>query len=156
MEKDAIEAELKTAMRGGDALRLSVFRMLSAAIHNREIEKRTRSGEAKDAPLTGEEVVQVVRAELKKRRDAIDAYERGGRSEAAAQERAEAEILSSLLPQELSDGEIEAIAAEGKAALGVTAPQDFGRLMGWVMQRANGRASGERVSAIVKRALAPR
>lgn len=155
MRRDVIEAELKAAMRGGDALRLSVFRMLSAAIHNREIEKRTRSGEAKDTPLTDEEVAQVVRAELKKRRDAFDAYERGGRPAAAAQERAEAEMLSSLLPQELSDEEIAAIAAEGKAALGVATLQDFGKLMGWVMQRANGRASGERVSAIVKRALAP-
>lgn len=154
MSKDVIEAELKAAMRGGDALRLSVFRMLSAALHNREIEKRTRSGEARDAPLTDEEVMQVVRAEMKKRRDAIEAYERGSRPEAAAKERAEADILSSLLPRELGDEELAAIAAEGKAALGAAA-QDFGKLVGWVMQRVHGRASGERVSAIVRRTLAP-
>ena len=154
MSKDVIEAELKAAMRGGDALRLSVFRMLSAALHNREIEKRTRSGEARDAPLTDEEVMQVVRAEVKKRRDAIEAYERGSRPEAAAKERAEADILSSLLPRELGDEELAAIAAEGKAALGAAA-QDFGKLVGWVMQRVHGRASGERVSAIVRRTLAP-
>ncbi len=155
MSKDVIEAELKAAMRGGDALRLSVFRMLSAALHNREIEKRTRSGEARDAPLTDEEVMQVVRAEMKKRRDAIEAYERGSRPEAAAKERAEADILSSLLPRELGDEELAAIAAEGKAALGAAVPQDFGKLVGWVMQRVHGRASGERVSAIVRRTLAP-
>ena len=155
MLKEHIDAALKQAMKDGDALRRSVFRMLSAAIHNREIEKRSSSGEAKDMVLGDGEIIPVIRSELKKRRDAAEAYDRAGRTEASAGERAEGEILAALLPAELSDKEIARLAADGKAALGASSPQDFGKLMGWVMQRIGGRASGERVSAVIKRELAP-
>lgn len=155
MRKEQIDAELRKAMKEGDVLRRSVFRMLSSAIHNREIEKRPSSGEAPDTALGDEEVISVIRSELKKRRDAADAYDRAGRPEASAEERAEGEILAALLPAELSDDALAALAAEGRAALGATSPKDFGKLMGWVMQRVGGRASGERVSAVVKRELAP-
>ncbi|MEK7245299.1 MAG: GatB/YqeY domain-containing protein [Pseudomonadota bacterium] len=84
MLKAQIESEITRALRTRDALRLSVFRMLSAAIHNREIEERTKRGTSE---LTEDNVVQVVRAELKKRREAEVAYAAGGRTEAAAQER---------------------------------------------------------------------
>ncbi|MDP3727337.1 MAG: GatB/YqeY domain-containing protein [bacterium] len=153
MLKEHIDAALKQAMKDGDALRRSVFRMLSAAIHNREIEKRSSSGEAKDMVLGDGEIIPVIRSELKKRRDAAEAYDRAGRTEASAGERAEGEILAALLPAELSDEEIARLAADGKAALGAASPQDFGKLMGWVMQRVGGRASGERVSAAIKREL---
>lgn len=151
MRKDEIGLHITQAMKSGDALRLSVFRMLSAALHNREIENRTKAGKTTDTPLTEEEVMQVVRTELKKRKDASEAYEKGDRAEAAAKERAEANILAGLLPQELSDEEIGAIVAESKASLGASTPQGFGALMGLVMKRIGGRASGDRVSAIIKR-----
>lgn len=155
MLKDQIDAELRKAMKEGDALRRSVFRMLSSAIHNREIEKRSSPGAATDTALGDAEVIPVIRSELKKRRDAADAYDQAGRPEASAGERAEGEILAAFLPAELSDDALAALAAEGKAALGAVLPDDFGKLMGWVMQRVGGRASGERVSAAVKGELAP-
>ncbi len=150
MLKDQIDSELKQAMRSGDALRLSVFRMLSAALHNREIEKRTKSG---DASLTDEEAIQVARSELKKRKDAKEAYGAAGRAEAAQQEQEEAKIIASLLPAELSDGELLALIREGREALGAASPQEFGQLMGWVMSKAGTRATGERVSVLIRREL---
>lgn len=153
MLKERIEEELSKAMRSRDALRLSVFRMLSAALRNREIEKRTKSGEGHDIPLTEDEILQVVRSEQKKRKDAIEGYEKGGRASSAEQERSEAEILSGLLPAELSDEEVAVIVAECAASLGVPSPKEFGKLMSLVMGRVGGRASGERVSSAVRRAL---
>lgn len=154
MLKEKIAEELKEALRTGAELRLSVFRMLSAAVHNREIEKRTRSGVASDATLTEEEIVQVIRSEVKKRRDAIEAYTKGGRPAAAEREAEEAAILGTLLPQELSDEELTALVAEGIATLHPTSARDFGTVMGWVMGRAKGRASGNRVAALIKERLA--
>ena len=124
--------------------------MLSAAIHNREIEKRTAGGKAESVPLTDDEVLLVIRSELKKRRDAALAYDTGNRPDAASRERAEAEMLSALLPAELSDAELGALVAEGIKATGASTARDFGKLMGWVMGRAQGRTSGERVSLLIK------
>ncbi|MBI4132068.1 MAG: GatB/YqeY domain-containing protein [Candidatus Sungbacteria bacterium] len=153
MLKTQIDAALQQALKSRDALRLSAFRMLSAALHNREIEKRTKAGAGEDVPLTEEEIIQVIRSEVKKRHDAVEAYERGGRPDAAAKERAEADILSALLPAELSDSELLAFVAEGKVAIGAVSLKEFGKLMGWVMQRVGSRASGDRVSAIIKKEL---
>lgn len=154
MLKEQIESALKDALKAGDELKLSVLRMLSAAIHNREIEKRTRSGRAAEGVLDEEETSEVIRREMKKRGDAVEAYERASRREAAARERAEAEVLAQFLPPELSDGELEALIAEGQAALGVTSMHEFGKLMAWVMGRVRGRAGGERVSSLIRHRLA--
>lgn len=151
-----IALELKRALKERHALRLSVFRMLASAVHAKEIEKRTRAGEGKPVPLSDEEVTQVIRSELKKRKDAVEAYRRGGRPAAAAQEQAEAEILTRLLPQELDDDAVEAVVDEGIASLGATSEKDFGKVMGWVMARLKGQASGERVSDLIRKKISAR
>lgn len=153
MLKERVEQQIREALRAGDRLQLSVLRMLASAIHNREIEKRTRVGPSGDASLGEEEIIQVVRAELKKRRDAVEAYTQGGRPEAARREEIEGHLLSAFLPDELSDIELEAIVKKGLAVLNVSKEKGFGQLMGWVMGKAEGRASGERVSAAVRRHL---
>ncbi len=133
-------------------MKLSVLRMLASAMHNKEIEKRPRSGQ--DAvELDDEEVIVIIRSEMKKRKDAAGAYERGGRAEAAEKEKKEAEILSSFLPQELSSEELDRIAAEGAKILGASSEKDFGKLMAWAMKNVKGQASGERVSAAVRKKL---
>lgn len=160
MLKQKIEESVKTALKNHEGDLLSTLRMLLAAIQNREIEKRTRlskkGGAAdleKESQLTDEEVVEVIRQEAKKRRDAIEGYEKGGRQEAAERERRELAILQSYLPQEISDEELEKIVGEVIAGLGAVTEKDFGRVMGEAMKRAKGRASGDRVSAAVKRIL---
>lgn len=153
MLKDKIESALIAALKVKDELRLSTLRMLAAAIHNRELEKRAKSGQAKEVTLSDEEIVQVVRAELKKRKDASAAYTRGGRPEAAGREDREAVLLSPFLPAELSDEELEKVVLEGTALLNISSSKEFGKLVGWVMGRIRGQASGDRVSEIIKRHL---
>ena len=107
-----------------------------------------------DNPEMGEEkVIEVLRNEAKKRRESIVAYREGGREERVKEEERELKIIGEFLPPELSDEELEAIIAEGHTKVGALTPKDFGKLMGWVMGRAKGRASGERVSSIIKRHL---
>lgn len=157
--KEKILQDTKEAMRSKDELRLSVLRMLSAAIHNREIEKRTRlsketaEGLEEKSKLTEEETVVVVRSEVKKRRDAITEFEKGGRKDLVEKESAELKILEAYLPQELPDEEIEKIVKEVIAEIDVTDPKMFGRVMGEVMKRVKGQAGGERASSAVKKFL---
>ncbi len=153
MLKERIESELKQAMRSQDTLKLSVLRMLSAAVHNREIEKRSRTSAPSLVELTEDETIAVIRSELKKRRDAVEAYAGAGRHDAAGQEANEAKLLEAFLPQELSDAELGEIIEHGRADLGVTSAKDFGKLMGWVMARVANRASGDRVRALIQERL---
>lgn len=153
MLREKIDASLRDAMKDQDELRRSVFRMLVAAIHNREIEKRAKNKGAAGEPLTDEEVIQVIRAETKKRRDAIDAFTQGGRAEAAERERVESEILAALLPPELSDEELAKLIEQAIAATGATSEKEFGKVMGWVVGRAQGQASGDRMAAAIRTRL---
>lgn len=158
--KEKIERDLKEALRAGEELRLSTLRMVSAAIHNREIEKRTRLAQASaeraktgSAELTDEEITAVFRAEIKKRKDAALGFDKGGRAERAEKERKEEEVIQGYLPAELSDEDIEKIVREVVSGFGEVKDTDFGRVMGEVMKKTRGQASGDRVSGAVKKAL---
>lgn len=148
--KDKIRQDIKSAMKQKDELRLSVLRMLGAVIQNREIEKKAKGGEG---TLRDEEVVATIRSEIKKRKDAADGFEKGGRRDAAEKERAEAKILEEYLPQDLSDEEIEKIAREAVRECGEVTMKEFGKVMGVAMKKVAGRASGDRVSGAVKKIL---
>lgn len=149
--KSRIIADIKNAMRAKNELKLSVLRMLSSAIHNKEIEKRAKTG--KEEELGEEEIVAAIRTEVKKRRDAIQEFEKGNRKDLADKESAELKILEKYLPQELPDEEIEKIVKEVVAGLGEVTVKDFGRVMGEVMKRVKGQASGDRVSGAARKAL---
>lgn len=145
--KTKIEDACRSAMKNREELLLSVLRLLLTAIHNREIEKRAKDGAG---DLTDEEVMAVIRSEAKKRKDAIAEFTRGGRAAAAEKESAELAILEKYLPSEMSDEEIEKLVlplATGRAM------SDFGAVMKGAMKVVIGRASGERVSAAVRRVL---
>jgi len=149
--KADIEDAARRALKNQEPLLLSVLRLLLTAIHNREIEKKTKSGGPGD--LTDEEITAVIRSEAKKRKDAVAEYDRGGRVAAAEKESVELAILEKYLPQELSDEEIEKLLlplAKGAAE------KDFGRVMGFAMKAIAGRASGERVAAAVRGILTKR
>lgn len=145
-----LESELKDAMKAKKELKLSVLRMLSAALHNKEIEKRTRG---KEPELTEEETISVLRSELKKRKDAALGFAKGGRADMAKKEEDEAGIIASYLPSELSDEEIEKIIGEVISGLGEVSAKDFGKVIGEVMKRVKGRAAGDRVSAMVRKRI---
>lgn len=145
--KTAIEDAARHALKNQEPLLLSTLRLLLTAVHNREIEKKAKTGAG---DLSDEEVMAVIRSEAKKRKDAITEFTRGGRAAAAEKEAMELAILEKYLPQELSDEEIEKLVrplAAGRAM------SDFGAVMGLAMKAVGGRASGERVSAIARRML---
>ncbi len=147
MLKVQIEDAARHALKNQEELLLSTLRLLLTAIHNREIEKRTKTG---SGDLSDEEIIAIIRSEAKKRKDAITEFTRGGRQEAAQKEAAELAILEKYLPQELSDEEIEKLVQPLAAGRAFT---DFGAVMGLAIKVVAGRASGDRVRDILRKAL---
>ncbi len=143
-----IDKNLKEAMKSGERTRLSVLRMLTAAICNKEIQLLK-----KDQGLSDDEVLEVIRSEVKKRRDASEEFRKGNRPELAENENKEMEILSGYLPPELSDAELERILKEGIREAGAKGKSEFGRVMKISMPVLRGKASGERISRILNRLL---
>lgn len=151
MLKKKLEDDARQALKSGQTLKVSVLRMTLAAIANREIELLK-----KEIGLSDEEVIGVLNRELKKRKDASKEFIRGGRSELAKKEDFEAEIIQTYLPAELSDSELERIVDESVREVAAKGPADFGLVMRGAMAVLKGKASGERVSGAVKRALSPK
>ena len=143
-----IKEDLKEAMRASQTTRISTIRMLLSAVHNKEIELGK-----KEKGLTDEEVMDVIRTESKKRRDAILGFEQGGRAESAAQEKEELEILEKYLPPEISDEELLAVVKKGIADSGAAGAADFGKAMKIVSPLLKGKASGSRIASCVKKEL---
>lgn len=155
-----IQDDIKAAMKNKDAFLLSVLRMVSAAIKNKELEKRTKLAKNEPAEkldelsqLTEEEVVGVVSSEAKKRRDAASEFESGGRSELAEKELKEAELLKKYLPEQMSEDEIRRLVIEAIKKVGATSPQEMGRVMGALMPQVKGKADGSLVQKIVQEEL---
>lgn len=160
--KDTIKEDMKAAFKSGDQATRGTLSLLLSVIQSRELEKRARlmkagatteAQVAEKSALTDEEVVEAVTSELKKRRDSITTYEAGGRPELAAAERAEAEVLSRYLPEQLSESDVEKLIADAIAATGAVGPREMGKVMGAVTPKTKGRFDGTRVSELVKRAL---
>lgn len=137
--------DLQRALKNRDEVRVSTLRLARAAIHNLEIEQ--------GRPLSDAEVQDVLRREVKRRREAIEAYRRAGREEAARREELEMAVLLEYLPQPLSEEELRALVAQAIQETGAASPRDAGRVVGWVMNRAQGRAEGRRVAELVQETL---
>lgn len=155
--KEKILQDIKEAMKAKDELKLSVLRMLSSAIKNRELEKRGKTGN--EETLNDEEVMVAIRSEVKKRKDAVEQFSKGGREDLASKEKHELAVLESYLPAEMSDEELEKVVTGVVSSLGEVTQKDFGRVMGEVMKKVKGlpaqagQASGDRVTALVKKIL---
>ena len=132
-------------MKGGDSFKVGTLRMVVSAIQNREIEKRAKSSD----PLTEEEMIEVLRREVKKRRESIEIYGNAGRSDLKEKEELELKIIQSYLPAELTEDEIEHIVAEAISG----GEKEFGKIMKTVKEQIGGRADGKLVSDIVKKHL---
>lgn len=141
---EQIETDLHAAMRARDAETTATLRMVLAAMRNARVEAG-RSGD-----LTDEEMIDLLSKEAKRRSEAAEAYDKGGRAELADKERRELAILRRYLPRELGDEELAAIVDDVIAETGASGPGDLGRVMGAVMPRVKGRADGKRVNAVVR------
>lgn len=144
-----IDEMIKDAMRAKDTTRLGVLRLLKSAVKYAAIEKHGADGVATD-----EEVIAVIRKEVKKRQDSIDSFEKAGRPDAAATEKAEQAFLQTLLPAGLDEAALEALVREAIAETGATAKAQMGAVMKAAMAKAGGRADGKAVSALVQKLLA--
>ncbi|GAA2138183.1 GatB/YqeY domain-containing protein [Kitasatospora kazusensis] len=146
--KEQLHEDLTAAIRSRDELRSSTIRLTLAAITSEEVAGKVKR------ELSDDEVLKVIAKEAKKRREAATAFEDAGRTESAALERAEHEVLAEYLPKQLSDEELTAIVAEAVAASGASGPQGMGAVMKLVKPKTDGLADGGRVAAAVKAALA--
>jgi uncharacterized protein YqeY len=145
---DRIDSDLKDAMRAKDATRLSVLRMLKAALKNAAIEK---SGA--DAQMSDTEAIQVIRKQVKQRQDSIESFEKGGRAELAAKEKEELSILQSYLPQAMSADELTKVVRETIAEVGASSKAQMGAVMKALQSKLAGRADGKTLSTEVQRQL---
>ncbi len=145
--REQLMADLKEAMRSGDEVRRSTLRMLLAAIVNAEKEPGA-------SELTDEDILAIIRRQVKQRRDSIEQYKKGGRSDLVAQEEAELAVLLEYLPRQLTEEEIEAAAREVIQRVGATSMAQMGEVMRPLMAEIGDRADGRLVSQIVRRLLA--
>jgi len=162
--RQQIQSDLNEAVKEKEALRSSVFRLLLAAINNKETEKRTKIWKAKpkasvqelekESKLTDEEIIDVVSSEIKKRRESIELFERGGKQDMADKEKKEAEILGKYLPEQLSEEEIKKLAKAAVEKVGAKEQKDMGKVMGMLTPQIKGKADMSLVSKIVKELLA--
>jgi uncharacterized protein len=143
--KERLDAELKTAMREKDALKLSVIRMLKSAVKYREIEIMK--------PLDDAGVLAVVGSEIKRRRDSVEQYRAGNRQDLVDKEEAEIAFLQAYLPAQLSEDELRAKVDAAVASAGAKGPKDMGAVMKALLPDVQGRADGKVVSEMVKSRL---
>jgi len=145
-----IQKDFGTAMKSRDAVLLDTLRLLKSAIHNREIEKK---GKGDEASLTDDEVLEILKREVKKRKEASTMYVSAGRAELAEREQAECVIIEKYLPEQAPDEEIEKVVISVLSKFPDATQKDFGKIMGGVIKELRGRASGDRISSVIKEKL---
>jgi uncharacterized protein YqeY len=144
-----IDADLKDAMRAREAMRLGVLRMLKAALKNTAIEKGGAEAQLDDAEAT-----QVIRKQVKQRRDSFESFEKGGRPELAEKEKAEIAILEQYLPAQIGAEELSRLVREAIAEAGATSKAQMGAVMKALGPKVAGRADGRTISQEVQKQLA--
>jgi len=159
--KEKIQTDLKETLPQRDNLRISVLRMLLAAVFNKEKEKRARLSKTEEiekldelSKLTDEEVLEVVSSEVKKHKDSIEQYEKGNRPDLVEKEKKELKILMSYLPEQMNEEKIRKLVKEKIKELGASGPKDIGKVMGVLMPQLKGKAEGGAINKIVQEELA--
>ena len=143
--RERLDEDLKAAMRQKDPLRLNTIRGLKSAVKYREIELMKSLD---DAGILG-----VVASEIKRRKDAVEQYQAGGRPDLVEKEEAESRLLQAYLPQQLTPDELRAKVEAAVAATGAQGPKDMGKVMKALLPEVQGRAEGSAVSELVKARL---
>lgn len=144
--QERVSQEIKAAMLARDADRLSALRMLKSALGYAQIERKTEN-------LPDADVVAIVQKEVKKRRDSVEQFEKGGRPELAVKEKQEIAVLEAFLPQPLSGEELEQLVRATIQELGATGKKDMGPVIKAVQAKAAGRADGKTISGLVGKLL---
>lgn len=141
-----IKGDFLTAFKDKQDTKVSVLRMLKAALTNKEIEKKL----AKDTDLSDEDILLVIGIEIKKRKDSYASYKDAGRDDLAGQEEKELKILEEYMPEQMSEEEVREIITSAVKETGASSQADFGKVMGVAMGKLKGKADGQLVSKVVK------
>jgi len=144
--KDNIQEALKRALKQQQKVEVATLRLLLSEIKNAEIAQQKSADDSK--------VLDVITKEVKRRRESIEAFTQGNRSDLVAQEEAELAILMSYLPEQMSREKIIAAAQQVIAAVGAQGPSDKGKVMSQLMPQLKGKADGREISDIVSELLA--
>ncbi|CAG7619895.1 GatB/YqeY domain-containing protein [Paenibacillus allorhizosphaerae] len=142
---EKLNDDMKLAMKSQDKFKLSVIRMVRAAIKNIEIDQRKT--------LDDQEVLDVLNREIKQRKDSLQEFEKAGREDLAEGLRAEVAILMDYMPQQLSEEEVKAIVQQTIQEVGASSKADMGKVMGALMPKVKGRADGKIVNQFVQQLL---
>jgi uncharacterized protein YqeY len=163
MLKQQIQADAKEALKQGNQLTLAVLRMAISTIGSKEKDKRYKISKEKpemkeeeliqEAQLSDEEVLNSLSSEIKKRKDAIELYEKGGRPELAAKEKEEITILQKYLPEQLSTDQLRKLIEAAIKETGATSVKEMGKVMGILTPKIKGKADNKEVSNIIKELL---
>lgn len=143
--KTRITEDMKSAMKAGDAMRLHTVRLALSEIKRYEADKGAEPDEAT--------ALGILEKMIKQRRDSESQFRAGNRADLADKEAAEIRILLAYMPQQLSEGDVVALIAQGIAETGATGGKDMGRLMAWLKPKAAGRADMSKLSALIKQKL---
>jgi len=144
--QEQLSQEIKSAMLAKNADRLSTLRLLKSAVGYAQIERKTEN-------LSDADFVSVVQKEVKKRRDAVEQYEKGGRPELAEKEKNEIPVLETFLPKPFSAAELEQLVKATIQETGATSKKEMGPVIKAVQAKAAGRADGKTISALVGKLL---
>ena len=144
--QERIQADLTAAMKARDRAATGALRMVLAAIRNKAVEE----GLGPQGALSDDQVQKLLATEVKRRKEAADAFRDAGRAEQAAAEEAEVTLYEGYLPAQLSDEELAALVDAAIAEVGAEGMGDMGQVMKAAMANVGGRADGSRVSALVR------
>jgi hypothetical protein len=144
--REQIDADIRDALKAGAKDKVSALRMLSAALKNKQIDKRR--------PLTDDEVVETVRSLIKQRKDSIEQFAKGGRQDLVAKETAEIAILESYLPPAADPAAVQRAVADAIAETGAASPKDLGKVMKAAMAKLAGQnVDGKTVNELARKQL---
>lgn len=143
--KEKVDRETVQALKAGDKIRVSALRMLKSGLHNREIDLKRELNEP--------EFLQLLSSMVKQRKDSIEQFEKGGRADLVAKERAELAVIEEFLPSQLSEADLDAAITEAIGEAGAAGIRDMGKVMKVLMPKLTGRADGKVVGDKVKARL---
>jgi len=137
-----LNEEIAVAAKARDKIRLSAIRMLKTALHNKEIDLMR--------PLNETEILQILSAVVKQRKDSIEQFAKGGRSDLVEKEEAELKVVQEFMPVQMSDEEVETVIKKAIAEVGAVSVKDMGKVMKILMPQLTGKADGKIVGEKVK------
>ena len=141
-----IENDMKSAMKEGNAVKLSVLRMLVSAVKTLEIDKKIKE-------LPEPEVIQILQKQVKQHKESVEQFTNGNRADLADKELVELKILETYLPKQLNEAEVESLVKAAIAEIGATTKADTGKVMKAVLEKAKGACDGKTVNQVVMRFL---